>query len=149
MTDNEIIYSVKFSWLRKLVLPYLLIIFIITTIALFLGEGDYEIFFWIFLTVAFSNYLFFIQFECTEIVMTKYQIHISYPLSLFLKKKQYNFNEVKKIQFSFDPSPYGTPIMKIFKMDGSIKKHHCAYERELKELLILLQDYNVVIENNN
>lgn len=118
---------INVSWTEKVLYPYLIAILVLCIYFFIHGvrDGEMKFVLIIFLVVILLQYLLFTQFEITSIVLIDGKISIQFPTSLFLKSKNFELDQIEKVEIEKNPGTRYVPRIYIHTKAGL--KTKCFY----------------------
>jgi hypothetical protein len=141
VTSESIISQAKYPWIKRILVPYVVLF---TFIALIAG-ADYFLIVTVIL-IFLGHYLLFEQFHFVDHFLTEKALIVHYPISFTQKSKSFTLTEIEKIEFNFHPPMYGSPYCKLFITNGNVEKVFCSGITDMSQLIQGLQQMNVTIE---
>lgn len=139
MTEGIICHA-KYPWVKRIVLPYVVVFTFISLIAGF----DYFLIA-VVLLIFSAHYLFFQQYHFTDYLLTGKKLIIHFPVSFIKKTKTFTLSEIEKIEFNFHPPLYGSPYCIVKCVDGNEDKVFCSGRMDMNGVIEGLQKMNVQI----
>ncbi|MEP2773235.1 MAG: hypothetical protein ABJH05_13880 [Fulvivirga sp.] len=143
--NNEIVAEVRSSWLKDIIIIFCGIIMCVSLTMYFIG---WSLLTWLILNgvIMCCYYLFVLQFTAKHVILFKSKLVVNYQLNIYLKKREHELMDIKKIILNRNAYAYGSSFFKIYCINNDYK-YSCSNVREFDVIMDELKKANIEIES--